>query len=145
MEVTMEETMVNEELKTKMQEEAIKRMRFLNLLEQPIAEFTQGKLNRSEGPGLLYWLSDREKEIVERFEKGTGAMVYHVIKTVYVNLGTMYSLLYVSKDQDDWSYEWGDLKMGEPMAYVVNETDDLCSEYGVIGVEQVNGGLRRAY
>ncbi len=141
----METTMDRESLKTKMQEEAVKRMRYLNILEQPIKEFLRGKLNRSEGPGILFWLDDHEKELVEKFEKESGYMVYHVIKTVYRELGTMYSLLYVSDQEDDWPYDMEDLKINEPVVYVVNDADDSCSEYGTIQIQQINGGLRRTY
>lgn len=48
--------------KEMMKKEAISRMLRLGLHPNAVQEFKkEGKLNRSEGPGLLYWLTDEEQ------------------------------------------------------------------------------------
>lgn len=52
----------------KQYEEAIKRMKKLNFIENAINDFERGVLNKSERvvfPGILYWLNDEEKEFIK--------------------------------------------------------------------------------
>lgn len=53
--------------KEMMKKEAISRMLRLGLHPNAVQEFKEeDKLNRSEGPGLLYWLTDEERQIVKK-------------------------------------------------------------------------------
>lgn len=55
------------DLREQQKQEAIKRMKKLGIMEQTIKEFEEeGKVNLSEGPGLLYWLNDEEQEMVRK-------------------------------------------------------------------------------
>lgn len=133
------------ELREKQKQEAIKRMRKLGIMEQPIKEFEEeGKLNLSEGPGLLYWLDDDEQKMVKEFEEGENGLVYHVIKQK-TNIGLLYSLMYVSEYDEEWEMDNEDLGEGQALAYVVNKTMPDCSEYGTIGIQSINGGLKRVW
>lgn len=77
--------------KEMMKKEAISRMLRLGLHPNAVQEFKEeGKLNRSEGPGLLYWLTDEEQQIVKRFEKDHNKVVYHLIKTP-TSIGMLYN------------------------------------------------------
>ena len=97
------------DLREQQKQEAIKRMKKLGIMEQPIKEFEeQGKVNLSEGPGLLYWLNDEEQEMVRKFEEDSNGLVYHVIKT-QMNFGLMYSFLYVSEHIEEWQMDMEDL------------------------------------
>lgn len=125
--------------------EAVKRMWKLRLLKQPIKEFEEeGKLNRSESVGMLYWLSDDEQKMVDDFEKRCNGVVYHVIKT-NTNFGAMYSLLYVSDSEEEWDMDMEDIANGQALAYVVNVDYPDCSEFGTIGVKPSFGGLMRTW
>ena len=44
-------------------------MKMLHILPRAIQEFKSGVINRSEEIGLLYWLDDSEKEMIEKFEE----------------------------------------------------------------------------
>lgn len=93
------------DLREQQKQEAIKRMKKLGIMEQPIKEFEEeGKVNLSEGPGLLYWLNDEEQEMVRKFEEDSNGLVYHVIKT-QMNFGLMYSFLYVSEHIEEWEMD----------------------------------------
>ena len=130
-------------LKEKQKAEAVKRMKKLHLLAQPIREFkNEGLINRSERGGILYWLEDDEKEIVKRFEEEWDGVVYHVIKS-YTSLGLMYSLLFVSKYEEEWEMEDEEIEGGYVLAWVENIDMPDCSEMGTIVVEPSIGGLRR--
>ncbi len=129
--------------RTKQKREAIERMKMLNLYPNIIKEFDkEGIVNLSENGGFLFWLDSDQKAIVDEFEAEYDALVYHVIRS-FTEFGELYSLLYVSKHEDEWGYDKDDLKSGYPVAYVKNVDDDFCSEFGSIGVKQQFGGLVR--
>lgn len=124
--------------------EALARMKLLKLHPNVINEFkTENKLNRSEfGLGILYWLTDDEKQLVEDFKNEyEGYIVYHVIKTNTVDFGVVYDLLYVSPNEEDWLSEREDIKDNIVMSYTVTEF----AEFGPIQIKLINGGVARTF
>lgn len=123
--------------------EAIKRMKALCLHENAIREFEEeGKINKSELYGILYWLSKKEEEMVKSWEAETENVAYHVILS-HTSFGTLMSIFYVSKHKDEWEMDNNDLKEGVAVVYVKNLDNEMCSEYGSIGFKQKIGGLVR--
>lgn len=121
-------------------EEALRRMKKLGLLEEVLKEFSEeGRLYRSES-GILFYLS--KQEMVEKWQKETGFIVYHVIKS-QMEFGLCYSFLYVSNYQDEWRMENRELEEGCPIVYVKNVDDEICSEFGSIEIRPVCGGIVR--
>ena len=69
-------------------QEALDRMKMLNLFENAIKEFQQeSKVNMSEC-GFLYWLDDEQTKMVSEFETEHDALVYHVIHN-YTEFGEL--------------------------------------------------------
>ncbi len=133
------------DIREKQKAEAVKRLKMLVTLPQPIREFEEeGKINLSENGGLLYWLNDEEKGIVDAYEKSQGIVVYHVIKSM-TNIGKLYSLLFVSRYEEEWSEDDDLLRNGECYAYVVNASYPDCTDLGSIGVAPKNGGVVRTF
>lgn len=133
--------MTREEMKN----EAIKRMRKLGLFSQVIKEFKEEDiLHLSESGGYLYWLDEKQKKIVEDFEKESGNIVYHVVRS-FTNMGEMLSLLIVSKYEEDWEMDWENIPDGYVFSYVVNLDEPMFSEYGTITVQNRIGGLVRLF
>lgn len=130
--------------KEMMKEEAIKRMKILQLHQNVLDDFmNENKLNKSDSPlGSLYWLDEEEIKIVKDFEKRHNALVYHVIHT-FSNLGETYELLFVTTEKEEWENEKRDLKNGFAFAQVIVIDYDPNSEMGYIGVESKNGGIVR--
>ena len=125
-------------------DEAIKRMKLLQLHTNIIKEFqAENKLNRSEfGLGILYWLNDEEQQLVNEFQnEHKGYLVYHIIKTETVDLGTVYDLLYVAPYENEWPSEREELDNDIVMSYSVTPFP----ECGSIKVKCRNGGLARVY
>ena len=91
--------------------------------------------------GVLYWLDEYEKLLVEMIEKKYNVKVYYVIHSL-TSIGEMYSFLYVSCFEDEWEYDRDGLKNGYPLAIVYNK-DFGESEIGSIGIEGAFGGLIR--
>ena len=125
----------------KVKDEAIERMKLLQLHKNVIKEFQdENRLNKSESFGILYWLTDEEQQLVNDFEKEhEGYLVYHIIKTNTVDMGIIYDLLFVSIFEDDWPLEREELKDNIVMSYSVTPF----SEIGPICIKQKNGGLAR--
>ena len=141
------------EKREKMKEVAVARMKALRMLEQPIIEFRQGRLNESARMGaniggILYWLDKKEMKEVEKFEEQTGNMVYHVVHD-YTSFGEIFTYLYVSPYEDEWPDEdWALVGAGEDeevlvYAYVRNATHPECSEMGSVMIKPANGGIMR--
>ena len=131
--------------KAKQKQEALERMKMLKLHGNIIKEFDkEGIVNLSENGGFLYWLDSDQQAIVDEFEAEHDALVYHVIHD-FTELGELYSLLYVSKYEEEWEDERTDLKDGYVFVYAKNVDDDFCSEFGSIGVKPQFGGLVRKY
>lgn len=130
--------------KAMMKAEALERMDILNLHPNVIKEFKeQGVLNYSYSVlGFLYWLTEETQARVNAFEKETGYLIYHVIEDE-TSIGRLITFLYVSADSDEWERDKQDLREGSALAYVVNADDELCSEFGSVGLKSVNGGVVR--
>jgi len=123
--------------------EAIERMKMLDIYEPAIREFEkENVINVSEYGGILFWLNNEQQKIVKEFEEHYNAVVYHLIHN-YTEFGELYSLLYVSEHEEEWGYDKDDIKQHYACVYVKNINDDTCSEFGSIGIKSQSGGLER--
>lgn len=123
--------------------EAIKRLKMLDIYGQAITEFEkENVVNKSEHGGILYWLDEKEQEIVNEFEKKYNALVYHIIHN-YTEFGELYSLMYVSQYKEEWDYDKDDIKNHYACVFVKNMDEDAFSEFGSIGIKSQFGGLVR--
>lgn len=130
--------------KKEMKNEAIKRMKILRLHQNVLDDFiNENKLNKSDSPlGALYWLDEKELEMIKDFEYEHNVIVYHIIHT-FSNLGETYELLFITKEKEEWEAEKVDLKNGFALAQVIVIDYSPNSEMGYIGIENINGGLVR--
>ena len=123
--------------------EAVKRLKMLELYPTVVKDFEKSrKIYLSESDGILFCLSEDEKEMVKEWEQEQNSLVCHVIKT-NTNFGLLYSLLYVSDTEDEWEMESDDVNELTPFVYVVNKTEPMFSEFGSITIMPKNGGLVR--
>jgi hypothetical protein len=144
--------MNKEELLPKMKQEAIERMKLLQLHTNTIKEFRDDlKLNRSDRQrvgnvevGTLYWLNEKEMELVGDWQKETGNLVYHVIHS-FTEFGELYDCLYVSQHPEEWDDDRLDIRQGQTIAHCINVNAPECSESGYIGIKKAFGGLIRVW
>jgi hypothetical protein len=115
----------------------------INVINQFKKDLT---LNLSESGGMLYWLDDKQKEIVNKFqERYPNKLVYHIIRD-FTNFGEMLSLLFVDGSYiDEFEQERNDIEDGYVLSYVHNVTMEDCSEFGTIVVKPSIGGLKRIF
>ena len=142
----------------KIENECLRRMKILKLHDEGeftcVGDFRKNKQPwKSEGQGILYWIEDEEKKIVEDFEKNhKGLKVYHCILN-HTEFGDCLSLLYVNgKNEEEFEEdcEYFNNDMSEDyngvhyiMSYVENMDDEFCGEFGSIGIISKNGGVQR--
>ena len=125
---------------------ALELMRKLNIYKPYINGFD--KKNNTcfyENFGGFWTYQDKEllakqKEIEEKYN----CLVY-AITHEYLEFGECYSFLVVSNYKEDWELSFEKVAEGTfyTLAYVWNKTDDMCSEFGTIGVQSFGGGIRR--
>ena len=126
--------------------EAIFRMGKLGIMTEVIKQFAEtGKVQQSErtgiGDGIMFYVDDELQKKIDKFEKEHGALVYHVIMS-RTEFGQMWALLYVSRSKSEWEQDNQDIEEGIVFSYVLTE-GDYSNEFGSIGVQPANGGLRR--
>jgi len=132
-----------ENLKLEQKQEALNRMRMLDIYSPAIKEFEKENIiNKSEHGGMLYWLDENEQEFVKEFEEKYNAIVYHIIHN-YTEFGELYSLLFVSQHKEEWDWDNEDIRNNIAMVYVKNIDEDAFSEFGSIGIKSQFGGLVR--
>lgn len=129
-------------MREEQRQEAIERMEMLSMSRQCINAFKKGKVWESEGIGALYEVNEKEQKIIDEFEEEHNAVVYHMIHNMFF-FGECYTMLYVSKDKNEWKSDRQDLKEGYAFTYVKNIDDDICSEFGSVAIRPQIGGLVR--
>ncbi|TYV30996.1 hypothetical protein [Listeria monocytogenes] len=144
-----------------LKKEALVRMKILGIYKQVIDDFDKENIvHYSER--LLVLLPDKDKddvlnaawlnkldgemeEVVKMFEEvgNSNKLVYHVIVS-YTEFGKLFNLFYVDGNAvGNWREENKQLGHGMSFVYVVNMTYPNCSEFGIIGIESIDGGLIR--
>ena len=127
-------------------EEAIKRMKTMNIYSDAIKQFKNADIVMVSEPPLggLFWLNDEEKEMVSKFEQENNALVYLVVRS-FTNLGIMDNIFYVSDYQDEWEMDNADLNENYACVYVINHDMPDCSEFGSIAWKSIGGGVLRVF
>ena len=136
-------------LKEKQKQEGLERLRMLNVLGKVRQDFAHGKLYYSERQSsifnaVLYYVDNHPEwlDMIQKFEKKNKVMVYHAQLT-HLECGDILSLLYVSKDEEEWENERKDIKDGMVFAKCIDLADDMFTEYGYIGIKPSMGGIVR--
>lgn len=129
----------------KKKSEALSRMITLRLHPEVMRKFQDEVLTCSElTESALFHreLTTQEMDYIAKFQEEHNCLVYYTIKS-YTNIGTMFALLYISENEEEWAADMEDIQAGTPMAYVVNYDAEWCSEFGSIGVANTGGKLVR--
>ena len=133
-----------------MKNEALARMRILKIHENAVSDLEKNDMVNVSffGCGILYWPTDKQIELIKKFEDQYNCLVYHAISST-TEIGELLTLLYISQYESDWPTDREDLKNYDPrygysiMAYVYNLSNDIFSEFGSVCVKPKNGGLVR--
>ena len=131
-----------EATREQMKAEAVSRMRAFGIINDAIQQFKRDDVVMVSERGILYWLDEKQKQYVKKFEEEYNTLVYMVIHNRF-EFGECLSMVYVSSNMDTWEYDREDMKDGIVFAYVENLDDPLSSESGTIGVRNRFGGLIR--
>ena len=140
------ETSANITIEAK-KEEAIRRMKMLNIFPETIRQFEkEGYISISEPPfGAFYWADDEQKKLIAEIEQQYHLLVYMGIMS-YTEFGKMLSLLYVSDHEEEWDEDNMNLLNEEAVTYTYNFDAPDCSEFGYIGFKKTpaSGLIRTA-
>ena len=127
-------------------EVAISAMKSLDIYAPYIKKFEKdGTVTLFERFGGYYIDEDNEPELfkkIKAFEEETGSLVYAVTHEIFA-FGECYSLLIISKYEEEWEMTLEEVADGYAFSYVWNKSDDYCSEYGTIIVKSFGGGIAR--
>lgn len=126
-----------------MREEALLRLKLFYQMEPFVyRNFKESnEVYISENYGCLYSLNDEEEQLVKNVEADGDRIVFHVLH-YNTRYGEIYAMLYVYKDKSEWDSCRENLKFsGKSYCYAYNKNNPMFSEYGSIGVIQINGGL----
>ena len=136
-------------MKESVRNEALRRMKALKLFDDgyhsPVGEFrANGNVWKSEYYGVLYYLTDEERQVVKEFEKKYskfGAKVYHCYRAER-EFGDILYLLYVIDDESDSAEEFDSLlRRGVVYLYAHNFSEPAFSEHGTAYIKSQYGGI----
>ena len=125
-------------------QEVIKRMRYLEIIEDTIQQVAEHQLISYSLRGGNYWLDERLKSVVKTFEMEYGHTPYYAILN-HTEFGELLSIFFVSADEEMWSGEWLEMEHNTMFVYVHNLDVPEFSEFGTIGFARVGGGLIRKW
>lgn len=127
-------------------EVALSAMQNLDIYKPYINKFKKdGTITLFERFGGYYIDEDNEPELLKKireFEAEYEGIVYAVTHEFFW-FGECYSFLIVSKYEEEWEMTLEEAKDGYAFAYVWNKSDEMCSEFGTIGVKSFGGGIAR--
>lgn len=128
-------------------EKAIECLNALGIYKPYIRKFEKdGTVTLFERFAGYYITEDQEPELlnkIKEFEAETGSLVYAVTHEIF-EFGECYSFLCVSRYEEDWDFTVETSLYGSyAWSYVWNKDDDICSEYGTIGIKSFGGGIAR--
>lgn len=129
--------------KKAMKKESADRLNKLKVMRCVVDDFNKGWLYYTESAtGALYYIDDEMKKFVQDIEERYKGMVYHIILS-RTEFGELLSMLWTTSHEEEWETERENIEEGYVFAYVKNTTDDWCSEFGDIVVNERFGGLCR--
>lgn len=135
----------NVTLKQQQKEFAVSLMKKLDIYQPYIDVFEKENVVSYFERYIGFWAyQDKElDEKVKEIEKEYGCRVY-AITHEFTDFGECYSLLIVSKYEEEWERSVvTEGKKHYAFAYVWNKTDDYCSEFGTVVLKSAFGGITR--
>lgn len=116
-------------------EQAIKYMQIMKFPQHIIEQFAGEESSlclsyRGVTQPIPVELIDQLKQLEEKHS----IMFYHITRTD-AEFGVCYECYYVSNEEDEWEYEIEDVKRLHPFAYVINTSEPMFSEFGMVAIK----------
>lgn len=128
-------------------EVAIECMKALDIYKPYIKKFEKdGTVTLFERFGGYYIDEYQEPELlkkIRKFEAEHECIVYAVTHEMFW-FGECYTFLVVSKYEEEYEMTLEGVKDGYAFAYVWNKSDEMCSEFGDVGIKSFGGGIARS-
>lgn len=128
-----------------MKKEALRRMEKIGLHTEVCAnDAEKDTLYYSDGQRIQsIQKRDEIKQKVHAFQNENPEKLVYFILFTESNVGTLLNYLFVTPNQEEWVYDEADLEEGYAFCYVENLTFPACSEYGTIGIQKIENGIKR--
>ncbi len=130
-------TNLTETMHKKQLDEAVNRMINAGFNQNIISEFSEKETILCSDNGIFVRpLTSEESLMVKDFCDEWNGVVFHIIKSAF-----FYSILYVSKHEQEWESDMLSLHEMLPFVYVVNTKCPDFSEFGHIEIEVMQNGI----
>ena len=130
-------TNLTETMYKKQLDEAVNRMINAGFNQNIISEFSEKETILCSDNGILVRpLTSEESLMVKDFCDEWNGVVFHIIKSAF-----FYSILYVSKHEQEWESDMLSLHEMLPFVYVVNTKCPDFSEFGHIEIKIMQNGI----
>lgn len=127
-------------------EVAIECMKALDIYKPYIKKFEKdGTVTLFERFGGYYIDEYQEPELLKKvreFEAEHECIVYAVTHEMFW-FGECYTFLIVSKYEEEYEMTLEGIKKGYAFSYVWNKSNEICSEFGDVGIRSFGGGIAR--
>lgn len=120
-------------------EEAVSRMRCLRILPNTIKRLQEKNQVMMSIDGFLYHLDENAERAVQ-VVKDQGSYPYHVICSTLRGIGTVYDVLFVGNETEDWEFE---RPSGKEKEFIFIYSVGPFTEMGFIEIKKSYGGLIR--
>ncbi|MGM0318808.1 MULTISPECIES: hypothetical protein [unclassified Enterococcus] len=141
-----------EEAKSRLVEEAKKRLDILSIEDHVKAGFGKGEIYCSRRTAIMvnrkkfvlpviHSVTDQQKKIIDNYEKKYGFIVFHIIETSTKH-GLLLTLLQVSPHEFEWENDREELQEQKIMlCFTVNVDYEEYSEFSWCCFNELGGGL----
>lgn len=80
---------------------------------------------------------------VQAFQEENPDKLLYFILCTESPYGVLLNYLFVTDKQEEWTEDQSDIDMGFIFCYVENLSFSHCSEYGTIGIQKIDNGIKR--
>lgn len=126
----------------KMKQEALTRLKLMNAPEAVILRFLDNAKRMCSVDGVAEDLDPDLEALVNKLEEEQHFFAYHIIHD-FTPFGELYTILYVSRYEEEWEQDRLDLKEGYPLVYAHNVAFPICSEFGSAEIAVMDTGIVR--
>lgn len=125
----------------KFKDEVVKRLKLLGVDKQDIQYFELTSQPIIHGDGFITF--DRLFQILQEIKElqlKYGGLAYYI---TYDKNYPFVNVLWLSSNEEEWEMDYEDIQNDLSFAYVLNLNDDMLSEFGTIGISNINNQIVR--
>lgn len=125
----------------KFNDEVVKRLKLLGVDNRDIQYYELTHQPIMHGNGFITF--DRLFQILQEIKElqlKYGGLAYYI---TYDKNYPFVNVLWLSSNEEEWEMDYEDIQNDLSFAYVLNLNDDMLSEFGTIGISNINNQIVR--